>query len=148
MNSLSFVLAFLVAFSWSVAAIMNKYLLQQRIDVIVLMLISSLTFALCNIVWSLYNKDIIRQSFKGMSWKTLLLLVLAGLIGIFIPNVLLLNVLKNNDSHIVIALTYTTPLFVSLLAYAFLNEQIKMESLIGIILIVSGIIMIGRANIN
>ena len=83
-----------------------------------------------------YN-DIITLDFFEVS-----VILFIVIFTIVISNYIFQNILKNNDTYIITALVYSSPIFTLLISYFFLSENIDFLGILGVILITSGIISI------
>jgi len=131
--------AFIIASIWAYMAIIEKKILKY-ISHKSLFIYFGLFVGLVSLILLLYyNKDVkkdidlITTSTK-ISFKLLIFYALIYIIAAFIY----LKLMKEHHSYMVIALTYTTPLFVTLFSYLELKEDINIKSVLGVLLIVSG----------
>jgi drug/metabolite transporter (DMT)-like permease len=110
--------ALLVAALWGYIPIIEKKLLEH-ISIKTLMVLFGLLYGLISLVLGIiYYKDISKdlqnkEILEKLSFKLLLFMVIIYVIGSLIYYILL----KDNQSHVVVALTYTTPIFVALFSY-------------------------------
>jgi drug/metabolite transporter (DMT)-like permease len=74
--------------------------------------------------------------------KIWLIIALTAIIGGFMANLIYFHILKKNNSAIVAALTYSSPIFVLLLSVLFLKEPIHPITVIGILTAVFGVVLI------
>ena len=137
--------ALLVAALWGYIPIMEKKLLEH-ISIKTLLVLFGLLYGLISLVLGIiYYKDISKdlqnkEILEKLSFKLLLFMVIIYVIGSLIYYILL----KDNQSHVVVALTYTTPLFVALFSYLLSQEKITKQSMLGIILIVIGGVIVSK----
>jgi transporter family protein len=134
-------IAIFVAFLWSLSVLAQKHTLKF-LPLYTVFAVSSLVYASFTLGVIAYNYKTIKDSLHTIDYRLLLILICGSLFGAFIPNILNLAILKNNKSFIIVALTYITPLFSTLLAYLFLQESVSVRELIGVLLIVCGVITI------
>jgi len=137
--------ALLVAAMWGFIPIMEKQLLNH-ISAKTLLVIFGLFSGLMSLLLGIYyhkeiyddikNKDLLEK----VSFKMLFIMVFFYVLASLIYYILL----KDNKSHVVVALTYTTPLFVTLFSYLLAKEEITKTSLLGILLIVSGSMIVSK----
>lgn len=137
--------ALLVAAMWGFIPIMEKQLLSY-ISAKTLLVIFGLFTGIMSIFLGLYYyKDIYKdfnnkELIEKVSFKMLFIMVFFYILASLIYYILL----KDNKSHVVVALTYTTPLFVALFSYLLSKEEITKTSIFGIILIVLGSIIVSK----
>jgi transporter family protein len=137
--------ALLVAALWGYVPIIEKKLLEH-IFIKTLIVAFGLLYGIVSIILGLiYYKEIKedlqnKDIFDKVSIKMLTFMIIFYIIGSLIYYILL----KDHKSHIVVALTYTTPLFVALFSYLLSQEKITKQSMLGIILIVIGGILVSK----
>jgi drug/metabolite transporter (DMT)-like permease len=68
--------------------------------------------------------------------------MIGSFIGTFVATTLFMELLEKHDSSLVSALTYTTPMFVFLLAVVILQEKLDLIKAFGIFITVIGIVII------
>jgi drug/metabolite transporter (DMT)-like permease len=131
----------IVSFLWGIAAIIHKIFLKNITD-ITFMCMSGVIYFLLILFWIMYNNKIIQNDLKKIDANTYFWIFIAVFFGLFISNALYFYVLKYNDPSIVVAITFSCPLFTLLGAYFILNERIHTYGLLGILSIVLGIVLI------
>jgi len=137
--------ALLVAALWGYIPIMEKKILEL-VSIKTLLVLFGLLYGIISLIIGLiYYKDISKdlknkEILEKLSIKMLIFMVIIYVIGSLIYYILL----KDNKSYTVVALTYTTPLFVTLFSYFMLKEEIKKSSILGIILIIIGGIIVSK----
>ena len=137
--------AILVACMWGYLPVMEKKILQH-VSIKTLLVLFGLLYGIVSLIICMYyykeiyedikNKNI----FEKISIKALLFMVIFYIVGSLIYYMLL----KDHKSHIVVALTYTTPIFTTLFSYLMIQEEITQKSILGIILIVAGGIIVSE----
>lgn len=75
-----------------------------------------------------------------------MVLVFVTIICGFGANILYLWVLQHNDSYVVTAVAFTSPIFTLILAYFILNERVTPISVVGVFMIVIGVYCISMNN--
>ena len=127
----------LVALLWAIGIIINKkiitYLNSPALALTLTSIIATITCIIYVLVYERQNIEI--------SWKIILLVLAAGTIGSFLPNIIFFNLLKKNPSYLVAALAYTTPLIVLLITVFYYRERLDVRHVIGVVLIVMGVIL-------
>ena len=89
------------------------------------------------------NKDI-KKDYANMTTRDLLIILAIGLFSGFLGNVLYLQVLKDNNTSIISALIYSSPVFTLIISYLFLKERLNMYGLLGVITIIIGVILVSQ----
>jgi drug/metabolite transporter (DMT)-like permease len=131
----------LIGFLWGISPIIQKRLLK-RFDKISLMLIFSLIYFLMLLLTAVFYQNTIVKDFNAFSRQDIFIIIAYVTFTIFLTNILILEVLKNHDSHIVAALEGTSPLFTLLVVYLFFDENITRVGALGVLFIVFGIVLI------
>jgi len=127
----------LVALLWAIGIIINKKIITYLNSPALALTLTSIIATITCIIYVLVNE---RQNIE-ISWKIILLVLAAGTIGSFLPNILFFNLLKKNPSYLVAALAYTTPLIVLLITVFYYRERLDVRHVIGVVLIVMGVIL-------
>ena len=138
----SIILALFVAFLWGMSPIIFKHLLGD-IDIKVIMLLSSVIYASCVILYVIPYWSTISSSIKKLTKQHMALIAINAIFMMFMANVLFLFALKyNSKTYIVTAIAFCAPLFSLLIAYLFLKQKITWMNLVGISLTIMGIIIL------
>jgi len=130
------VLSVLYAFCMAMVNMMDKFVLSRwRLKPIVLLLILGLT--------GLVPAPIILvgRGFSPLSWKIVLITGAAGLFYVLMSALYFLAA-KSEEISRVVPLFYLSPLFVSVLAWAFLGERLGAGEYAGILFLMAGAILI------
>jgi uncharacterized membrane protein len=140
MNLSNFILCIFVAFLWSLQPILHK-MLKKNIDVFILFILVWIFTSLFMIIFLFYYKNHIYENIINLTKFEILIFINIGLMCV-LANYLYFNIIKIEDSYIVSAITYSSPLFTILVAYLLLQEHISISSVIGILLIFIGTIIL------
>ena len=138
-------IALIASFLWGISPIINKIVLKT-IDPRLIMILSSFFYMLCIIIFSIYNWKSLKIEAKKLDRRSIMLIAISSIIGSFVATLLFFYLLKDNDSYIVTALTFSSPVFTLLLAYLILKEKITMIGLTGVLMIFGGILCIAFNN--
>ena len=133
--------ALIVSFLLGILAIFQKIFLK-RIDYITFMCISGLMYCFMLICYILYYKSQFFSDIKKIKLITYFWIFISILFGLFIINILFFYLLKHNEPSVVVAITFSAPLFTLLGAYFLLEEKIHTYGVLGVLFIVFGIILI------
>ena len=141
MNVFEIALALFVSLMWGLQHILYKHLTQKKNIITLMFLYAFLNFLFVSVLVFInfqetYN-DIITLDFFEVS-----VILFIVIFTIVISNYIFQNILKNNDTYIITALVYSSPIFTLLISYFFLSENIDFLGILGVILITSGIISI------
>lgn len=144
------VMSLTISALYGISPLLHKYVIDSyNINSYTMMLISSTVFFACSLICYVFYKDIVKNDVKTLKTHThiLILLLLSAFFSVFIANLLYFKVLHkaNTKSYIVSSLIFTSPLFTLLLSYLLIKESIKLTAVLGVILVVSGIVVISYA---
>lgn len=139
------VLGLAVAFLWGVSPILHKNLLKDM-SRHSLMVFGSVIYTICICIYAYNHKQVISEDFGNISQKSIVMLVLSSGICGFLASLWYYQLMRDHPSHIVTALTYSSPIFTLLLAELLLKEHSDTYSRIGILLITAGIVVLSKHN--
>lgn len=124
---------------WGIQPIMCKSILKD-VSYITLMLFTSIIDVICVVIYAYLHKETVKSDV--ITKKHFMMLLFITIFTIFLTSVMYYNILKDNTSFIVTALTYTAPVFTLIAGYITLEESIHMSDVIGILMVVAGIIIL------
>lgn len=143
MDILVVALSLVVAFLWAVNVVIHKYGLQQSINSKTVAVIAGFVYFICIFGFALYHYKELYIDIQNTNSSTNAIIAIGAVLGLFIGNLLFINLLEKNKSSIVTTIAYTTPLFVLLLALLFLkNETVTGMQMLGIFVTVIGIMIL------
>jgi uncharacterized membrane protein len=134
------VVALFIAFLWGVQPLIHKELLHEMSHHTVMM-ISNIIFTVCLIIYGYLYREIILDDFKKLETNHWKLLLFSAIICSFLTTIIYYDLMKHHKTYIVVALTYSAPIFTLFLAEYFLKEKISIESKVGVLLVVLGIMI-------
>lgn len=140
----SIVYALITAALWAIPPIAQKALIRASNPEAVLVT-GALLYSLAALAFAIVNWRRVRVGSVLFKNSSLLLLgVFSVVVGAFLGNVLFLKALRDHASHIVIALAYTSPVFV--LAWTMLMnggmQRVTWKSVVGVMAVVAGVILV------
>ena len=135
-------LSLCVAFLWATNTVIQKYALNNSLNQKTVIVVGSLTYLICIVFFTIYNYDIIKKDIKKANINFISLIIIGSILGTFVATLLFLNLLEKHKSSLVTTLTYTTPVFVLLLALLFLKEKVTGIQMLGIFVTVIGIMIL------
>src|SRR5579885_2795049 len=124
-------LALLVASIWGITPIFEKLSLIKASPLTVIILLATGRY----------------REIASIDGRTLLWILLAGLLGGVVGLLIYFSVLKQDLTSRIVPIAATFPLFTALYAFIFLHEAISIQRLVGIVLVVVGLIFINWSNI-
>ncbi|MCF6153587.1 MAG: hypothetical protein E3K38_15145 [Candidatus Kuenenia stuttgartiensis] len=81
-------------------------------------------------------------SLEKIGMKSIVLLVLAGILAGFVAQMVFYKALKTGDISKIVPITSCYPLFTFILGWIFLDEKITISRAIGVLLILTGIFLL------
>jgi len=141
------ILALVISFLWGMQPVIYKYLLHKFNGSTIMLLSSFIYFVAVFITFFIIkNQDIIIKDIKKMNGKDLTVIICTSIFTAFLTNVIYFYILKDNESSIISALIYSSPVFTLIVSYLFLSEKLEAIGIIGILLGVAGVICISLNN--
>jgi uncharacterized membrane protein len=132
------VVAVLIACLWGLQPLIQKHLMKDFSSHSILM-ISNVIFTVCLMVYGFFYREMILDDFKRLETHHWQLLLFSAIICSFLTSITYFELIKNHKSSIVMAITYSAPLFTVLFSEFFFNEKIEDVSKVGIGFVVLGI---------
>ena len=99
-----------------------------------------MAYMICLVLFIIYNWPSIKDDLFSIDRTSFIIICAAGILTGFLANLLYMFVLKDNDSYIIAALIYSSPIFTFILAIYFLKERVTFMGIFGFFLIVFGVI--------
>lgn len=127
--------AMFISFCWGVQPIIHKYLLHN-ISSETMMIVSSIAYFVCVLIYFLIYKTKVIKEVKRLSWKQVFWICITSIVAAFLTNIIYFKILKKHASYIVSALIYSSPVFTFLVAYMLLHEKITPYGFIGVVLMI------------
>lgn len=134
-------LAILISFLWGIQPVINKYLLE-RMDGITIMFITSIIYTICLLITGVFNYEIIIKDINNMNTNDYMWIIIITFFCIFVTNIIYYYILKDNKTSVISTLICISPIFTLIVAYFYINEQINIYAIIGILLTIIGVILI------
>lgn len=145
----SILYSFIPSFLWGLIPIIKKMILKS-VSPIMSIALSSLIFSLGSIfLIFIYSNDVLKEynDNKGkINYLSVIGLVIFSTVLALIAEYVFLNLLTANNSYLIVALTYSSPLFTLILAYFILKEKITLYGTLGVLFIVIGLVFVGLNN--
>lgn len=136
-------IAICIAFIFGVSPIIHKYIFNHvpRVTPQLLFIFGGITYFLFTFVYAISERQSIITNIQTIP-LSMIVLFLVGASLSFYANYLYFNIISKNPSHIVSSLIFISPLFTLILSYFLLKEEITVTSVIGILLIVTGVMIV------
>lgn len=136
-----------VAFLLGLIPVVHKYVLMT-VDPNVVMVVGGTAYFLVLMAFAAYHWRAMYPQITAMDAKHWLFITLAAVAMNFVARLLYLYILKDNDSYIVSALIYSSPLFTLIIAIMFLHERITLLKAAGVLCICIGIMLLAMSGIR
>lgn len=131
--------AFIIAFIWGITPIIYKYHLQE-IKYNTIVFVYGIVFFIGSILYYLYHQKEINLNFISNKNK-IIYVFLIGFFSLFITTILYYNAIINNaNMATIITITSIYPIITLLFILMFNKNNVKINTIIGILLIFAGII--------
>ena len=130
-----------VALLWGITPIIHKHVLKNT-DPKVVVITGGVIYFVCVMIFGLYFYEDIKDGISKMTWTTFAWIASASIFTAFLANILYIFTMKKYKSHVVTALTYSSPFFTLILAYFILKEKVTWKSFLGVVFIVCGVLLI------
>jgi uncharacterized membrane protein len=138
-----------VALLWGLTPLLHKVVPNDGIRPQTIMVVGSVVYVVGVLSYAWYSRTIITEDLSWrMTSKDLALIVVAAFFTGLVANIIYLTVLSKEQSHVVSALIYCSPLFTLLLARSVLNERVSSKASLGVCFIVGGIILIATSQVK
>jgi drug/metabolite transporter (DMT)-like permease len=143
MDILAVVLSLFVAFLWATNVVIHKYGMNQSINPKTIVVLAGFAYFISIVCFAVYHYKELYTDIQNTNTYTIAIIAIGAFLGLFIGNLLFINLLEKQNSSLVTTIAYTTPLFVLLLALLFLkNEKVTGIQMLGILITVIGIMII------
>jgi drug/metabolite transporter (DMT)-like permease len=129
-----------------ISPVVNKHLLV-KFSHPTIFFVSAISYGILAIIFLMFNQETVHREIHKVTYNDFLIMSFESVVCAFVVDLLLYYILKDNNSHIISVLIYTSPIFTFLFAYLFLNETINMEKIAGLLIIFAGISLIMRDSI-
>ena len=147
MIPLYIILALITSFLWGIQPVLHKHSLQKFDGTTIMLLTSFIYFVAVFITFFLTkNQKIIIKDIKKMNKIDSTIIICTAIFTAFLTNVIYFYILKDNESSIISALIYSSPVFTLIVSYLFLNEKLEAIGIIGILFVLVGVICISLNN--
>jgi len=127
----------IVAFAWGLYPFFFKFIHPTTNPVVIWTINSSITALMGLVICFITKKSLILQNKND--YQFIIIAAIIGSLGTLLYFALLI---KTEKKSIVIALSFTAPLFACLLGHYFFGEILTLKQFIGIAVIVAGIMLV------
>lgn len=135
-------LSILAAFFWGMAPVLEKVGLKNIPPLAGVFTRSLISVFLCFLIFTTLPEPGWKWMMAEEAKKGILLLLLSGISSALIGQFFYFSALRMGETSIVVGIASTYPLVAFALSLIFLNESFTLLKLLGIILIVSGILLL------
>jgi transporter family protein len=138
----SYLFSILAALFWGMAPVLEKMGLSRIPPLAGIFVRSIVSAFLCAVIFSTFYRDGWGWVFSEGSGKGILLLVISGISSALIGQFFYFSALKMGEASVAVGIASTYPLVAFFLSLIFLGESLTLYKVFGILLIVSGIIIL------
>jgi drug/metabolite transporter (DMT)-like permease len=142
MHSTLVLTSLIVAFIWALNSVAQKHAVNNMSHPTAMAVFAVMYFILM-LFYIGHHKELISSEIKNIIPSAILLMMAAVILN-FIANVLYFRLIKANGVSIVTALTSTMPIFVALLSFMVLRENVTPKHIAGIAAVVGGVVLISQ----
>ncbi|HDT15629.1 MAG TPA: hypothetical protein ENN55_05405 [Firmicutes bacterium] len=140
----SFVLALITALLWGIAPIIEKIALGSKIDPATAVVFRTVGSALGGLVLFafLMSSENTAAHFKNANYKTVLMIVAAGLIASVLGQIFFYGALQSGQASVAVPVAGAFPLITFVLGVLLLGETVTLQKVAGVLLVISGVILL------
>lgn len=145
MSSYVVPLSLSIAVLWGVQPIVHKQLMcKHRIDPKAVLVVGGMAYTACLLVfWMYFHRDV-QSEVRRLPLSAIVIIAFLSIFTAFVANVVYLYVLRNNETYVVTALMYTSPVFTLVLAVLILREEVTLLGGLGAVLILAGVACLAK----
>lgn len=140
MNGKAYFLSILTAFIWGLAPIFEKIGLSGKIEPYVAVVVRTIPILLVSFIGLLFMGKI--GSLSQLAAKDVLFVAIGGLLAGFLGQITIYSALKIGQASVVVPIAATYPLVAMAVAVLFLGEPITWQKMAGVVLVVSGVLLL------
>ena len=133
-----------VATIYGITPLMEKHIIKF-IEVESFIILSGLiVFLCCAIYWFFFDKNRLWKDIQTIKNDPILILFvfLTAILVFIIASFIQKRVMKNNKAYLVTSMIATYPIITVILGYLLLNEEITLSHMLGVLLIISGVVLL------
>lgn len=133
--------ALVVSFLWGLQPLIQKKVLKS-INPQTSIVIGGVLYVICLLIYGLLNRKVIGEDLPKITRRHLNYIVFSTVICGFLTSIIYQKLIQNHRSYVVIALTYSAPVFTVLLTEYYLNESTTGLTKLAVFLITIGVVML------
>ncbi|MFP4465546.1 MAG: EamA family transporter [Candidatus Goldiibacteriota bacterium] len=140
----AFFLAVITAFFWGIVPIIEKIALDSKIYPAAGVVYRTIGSALGGLVLFafLMSNENTAVYFKNITYKTGLILIAAGIIASVVGQIFFYNALQSGHASVAAPVAGAFPLVTFVLGVLLLGEAVTVQKVIGVLLVISGVILL------
>lgn len=139
-------LALLISLGLGISPIVQKYVLNSwKIHPDTIIIMCWILASIILLPYSVYNWKRVRADFPKFNKPVVITVAVVGVLFGLLSTILYFKLITHNNTSAVVALVYSSPIFTLILAYLLLNENISLKGAIGILMIVSGVVLLSMS---
>jgi len=138
-------IALFISFLWGIHPVVHKHLLNKYTAVTIMLVSTIVNFSLVIVLSITKKKDILLDTNKITAKDLFIMIGISGF-TIFLTNVMYYYILKDNETSIISALIYSSPIFTLIFSYLYFKERLDIYGISGILAIIIGVILVSQNN--
>ena len=138
-------IALFISFLWGIQPIVHKHLLNKYNAVTIMLVSTIVNFSLVIVLSITKKKDILLDTNKITAKDLFIMIGISGF-TIFLTNVMYYYILKDNETSIISALIYSSPIFTLIFSYLYFKERLDIYGISGSLAIIIGVILVSQNN--
>lgn len=138
--------ALVVSFLFGVTPITHKYLFNLHpISKETMITSGAFFYFICALVYFIVNHKTVVTDVKRLPLSSLAIMASSAVVCGFFANYLYFKAIQRSSSYVVSALIFSSPMFTFVLAYFLLKEEVNIQSGLGVLSIVIGVILLATS---
>lgn len=140
MNGRAYFLSILTAFIWGLAPVFEKLGLSGKIEPYVAVVVRTIAIVIVSFIGLIFMGK--TGSLGHLATKDILFIAIGGLLAGFLGQITLYSALKIGHASMVVPIAATYPLVAMTVAVLFLGEPVTWQKVAGVVLVVSGVLLL------
>ncbi len=131
-----------VAAMWALGPLLQKIVLGRGVSSVTIIAVSGIFTLSFGSIFLFAKRHDIYKDLGKLDLEILGLIAFAGIVCGLLANYIFLGMLSKYDAYLVNAIAYSSPVFTLVFAMWLLGESISMVSILGFVLLTSGLVLI------
>lgn len=140
MNGRAYILSILTAFIWGLAPVFEKLGLSGKIEPYVAVVVRTIPIVIVSFIGLIAMGK--TGSLTQLATRDVMFVAIGGLLAGFLGQITIYSALKIGQASVVVPIAATYPLVAMTVAVLFLGEPITWQKAAGVLLVVSGVLLL------